>query len=206
MIEIFLSSFISFFVIVDPLGTAAVFSGMTTRMTSPARRQIAIKAVIIAMILLIFFGFAGEFLLRNMGISLDAFRIAGGLLLFVTAFQMIMGHHDSDSIASNEEVMQSTSNIAVYPLAIPLLAGPGCITAMILNMNANDLYGHKAIVITSVVLVHIIALICMLGAAKLTKMMGNTGATLVSRLMGILLAALAVQFIADGIMNFAEKM
>ena len=205
MIEIFLSSFISFFVIVDPLGTAAVFSAMTTRMPSRARRGIALKAVIIAVILLIFFGFAGEFLLVNMGISLDAFRIAGGLLLFITAFQMIMGHHDSDTISADESIIKDTSNIAVYPLAIPLLAGPGGITAMILNMNTASAIEHKSIVIGCVILVHIIALICMLGAAKLTKMLGNTGATLVSRLMGILLAALAVQFIADGIMNLARQ-
>lgn len=201
MLEIFLSSFISLLVIVDPLGTAAVFSAITVKQTTAQRRAVAIKAMTIAMVLLFLFGLGGKFLLLQMGISLDAFRIAGGLLLFVTAFRMIMGHHDSDSIDSSDSCYKDISNMAIFPLAIPLLAGPGCMTAMILNMNNAALIEHKAVIVLSMVLVEILALFAMLGAAKLTSMIGAAGSSLMSRLMGVLLAALSVQFVADGIRN-----
>lgn len=205
MLELFLASFISFLVIVDPLGTAAVFSALSAKMSAMQRRMIAIKAVVIATVLLIFFGLAGKFLLLKMGISLDAFRIAGGLLIFVTAFRMIMGFHDSDKIDSNDSVYKDTSNIAVFPLAIPLLAGPGCMTAMILNMGNAVTFEQKSVVIFCIILVEILALLAMLGAGRLTAIMGPTGSSLLSRLMGILLAALAVQFVADGVLNIARQ-
>jgi multiple antibiotic resistance protein len=205
VIELFLASFISFLVIVDPLGTAAVFSALTAKMTPYYRKKIAIQAVFIATLLLIFFGLAGKFLLLKMGISLDAFRIAGGLLIFVTAFRMIMGFHDSDKIDSNDSVYKDTSNIAVFPLAIPLLAGPGCMTAMILNMGNAVGFEHKAIVIFCIIIVELLALAAMLFAGKITAIMGPTGSSLLSRLMGILLAALAVQFVADGILNILKS-
>lgn len=201
MLEIFLSSFISLLVIVDPLGTAAVFSAITVKQNAAQRRAVALKAMMIAMTLLFLFGLGGKFLLLQMGISLDAFRIAGGLLLFVTAFRMIMGQHDSDSVDSNDSCYKDISNMAIFPLAIPLLAGPGCMTAMILNMNNAALIEHKAVIILSMILVEILALFAMLGAAKLTSMIGAAGSSLMSRLMGVLLAALSVQFVADGIRN-----
>jgi multiple antibiotic resistance protein len=205
MLEIFLASFISFLVIVDPLGTAAVFSALSAKMSPSESRKIAIKAVIIATVLLIFFGIAGKLLLLKMGISLDAFRIAGGLLIFVTAFRMIMGFHDSDKIDSSDNVYKDTSNIAVFPLAIPLLAGPGCMTAMILNMGNAATFEHKGVVIFCIILVEFLALLAMLSAARLTAIMGPTGSSLLSRLMGILLAALAVQFVADGVLNIVRQ-
>ena len=205
MLEIFLASFISFLVIVDPLGTAAVFSALSAKMSAPQRQKIAIKAVTIATVLLIFFGLAGKLLLLKMGISLDAFRIAGGLLIFVTAFRMIMGFHDSDKIDSSDSVYKDTSNIAVFPLAIPLLAGPGCMTAIILNMGNAITWDHKLIVIFCIIIVEILALLAMLSAARLTAIIGPTGSSLLSRLMGILLAALAVQFVADGVLNIIKS-
>lgn len=206
MLELFLASFISFLVIVDPIGSSAVFSALTGKARADRKRAIAIKAVLIATTVLIIFGLAGKIILTQMGISIDAFRIAGGLLIFVTAFRMIMGFHDPDKIGSNENVYKDTSNIAVFPLAIPLLAGPGCMTAMMLNMGNAHTIEHKAIVIASVIIVEICALTAMLTAAKLSTIIGSTGSSLLSRLMGILLAALSVQFIADGILNIAHKM
>lgn len=199
MIELFLSSFVSFIVIVDPLGTAAVFSALTSKIPAAERKKIAIKAVMIAVTLLFLFGLFGKTLLAHMGISLDAFRIAGGLLIFTTAFRMIMGDHDSDSIDSKDSVYKDLSNMAIFPLAIPLLSGPGCMTAMILNMgNAHEIE-HKAIILVSMIFVEIIALLAMLSAGKLTAFFGPAASSLLSRLMGVLLAALSVQFIADGV-------
>lgn len=203
--EIFLACFISLFVIVDPLGTAAVFSALTRKTTDKIQlRNIALQAAFIATTLLIFFGFFGQFLLQKMGISLDAFRIAGGLLIFVTAFRMIMGFHQSDSIDSKDSCYKDISNIAVFPLAIPLLAGPGCMTAVILNMNNAHDFESKLIIILAIVVVEISALICMLFASKIIKVVGETASSILARLMGIILAALSVQFIADGTINIIK--
>lgn len=205
--EIFLATFISLFVIVDPLGTAAVFSALTRKISDKVQlRKIAIQAVFIATVLLLFFGFFGQYLLYKMGISLDAFRIAGGLLIFVTAFRMIMGFHQSDSIDSKESCYKDLSNIAVFPLAIPLLAGPGCMTAVILNMNNAPDFESKLIIVLAIVVVEFSALICMLFASRIIKVVGETASSILARLMGIILAALAVQFVADGTISIVKQM
>lgn len=201
MIEIFLSAFVSFFVIVDPIGTAAVFAGLTNGHSAADKRSIAIKAVIIATSVLLIFGIIGKVLLSHMGISLDAFRIAGGLLLFVTAFRMIMGAGSTDTVNVEHRLKnQSHFDIAVFPLAIPLLSGPGCMTATILHMNHVTAISEKALIGGAIIIVEIIALICMLGASHVTALVGRAGTSLLSKVMGVLLAALAVQFVADGLL------
>ncbi|MCD8570118.1 MAG: MarC family protein [Alphaproteobacteria bacterium] len=202
MLETFLSSFVSLLVIVDPIGTAAVFIALTTRLTHIEKRRVAYKAVTIAITLLIVFGLAGKTILHHMGISMDAFRIAGGLLLFVTAFRMIMGSSTADHM--DEEKAAKTyhhSDIVVFPLSIPLLAGPGCMTASVLHMSNADTLALKGVVIGSIIIVELLALGCLLGATAMTKIMGKTGTSLLSRLMGVLLAALSVQFVVDGTLN-----
>ncbi len=201
MIEIFLSSFISLLVIVDPIGTSAVFSALSSEKTDKQRGSIALKATIISIILLIIFAYAGKYFLSQMGISFEAFQIAGGLLLFVTAFRMIMGFHEADNLNSDANCYKDNASIAIFPLAIPLLAGPGCMTAVILNMTEASLFQEKAAIIASIIIVQLLACIAMLTAAHLTKLIGDTGSSLLSRIMGIFLAALSVQFIADGIQH-----
>jgi multiple antibiotic resistance protein len=201
MISFFVSAFIAMFVIVDPLGTATAFAALTGQFTSSQSRAVAIKAAVIAMGVLTLFALVGESLLHHMGISLPAFRIAGGLLLFVTAFRMIMGAHDSSHLNSAQTIYTDRSHIAVFPMAIPFLAGPGCMTAAILNSsNAHDITS-KIVVIAAIISVELIALICMLIASRVSRALGSGGSSLLARLMGILLAALAVQFIADGIIG-----
>ncbi len=196
--DIFFQAFITLFVVVDPLGTAAVFSSLTKGLDEKATRNIAIKAAVIAIILLLAFGFGGNALLTHLGISEPAFRIAGGLLLFVTAFRMLMGFHDPDHLESEGTTYKDRTDIAIFPLSIPFLAGPGCMTAMMLMMiHAPDFEG-KVFASTAMVIVQIIAMICMLGAAKLVKLFGASGSSLLARVMGILMAAMSVQFIADG--------
>ncbi len=136
-----------------------------------------------------------------MGISFEAFQIAGGLLLFVTAFRMIMGFHEADNLNSDSNCYKDDASIAIFPLAIPLLAGPGCMTAVILNMTEANAIEEKMMIIVSIIVVQALAFGAMLSAGKLTKLIGDTGSSLLSRIMGIFLAALSVQFIADGIKN-----
>lgn len=202
----FFSSFVSLFVIADPVGSATVFSALTSDVKHRDQKNIAIKACLIATGLLIFFGLVGKILLEQLGISLDAFRIAGGILLFFTAFRMIMGAHDSDSIQSDEACYKDLSNLSVFPLAIPMLAGPGCMTAVILNMAATESVGDKLEIYLAIIVVEALALFCMLSAAKIVSFVGNTGSSIISRLMGILLAALSVQFIVDGSLSIVDYM
>ncbi len=198
--DVFLSASIALFVVVDPIGTSGIFAVLTRRMEAEKGRRIAIKAGVIAAILLIIFGFIGAWLLSKLGITLAAFRIGGGILLFVTAFRMIMGFHDPDQLESEKSSYGRDENIAVFPLAIPLLSGPGCMTAVLLHMTAHPgILSAKFAVIAAVIFIEAIAVMLMLSSTKLIKIVGETGSSLLARVLGILLAALAVQFVADGI-------
>ena len=195
LVEVFLNSFITLTVIVDPLGTAAVFCALTANYTTPKLRATALRATIIAFCLLLFFGVLGNVLLQRLGISLPAFRIAGGLLLFISAFRMLFGHSHAEDGAG----VQSDNDIAVFPIAIPLLAGPGCMTAIILLMSrAHDMAGHMT-VLGGLAVTHVVALLCLLCAAPIRKALGAGGINILARVMGIILAAMSVQFVADGL-------
>ncbi len=197
--ELFISAFVSLFVVVDPFGTAAVFTVLARAMSVAEKRRIAFKAVCIAVTIMLIFSVVGRTLLDYMHISLPAFRVAGGLLLFVTAFRMIMGFHDEDQINSEKSAYKDRSSIAVFPLAIPLLAGPGVMTAVIMfSTTAHGLIAHVQVT-AAILLVQALALISLLGASHLSKFFGSTGNSIIARIMGILLAAMAVQFMADGV-------
>lgn len=196
--EFFLSAFVTLTVVIDPLGTAAVYAALTATHTPAQAQNIAKRASVLGTFILVFFGFAGAFILKNLGITLDAFRIAGGLLLFVTAFRMLMGHHDQNNLQKDSSVYRGGSDIAIFPLAIPLLSGPGCMTATILLMNKSPDLAHQLTVYAAIITSGALAYIAMRGAAQLAKLLGHGGIQITERLMGILLAALAVQFIADG--------
>jgi multiple antibiotic resistance protein len=197
--DLFLSAFVSLFVIADPFGTAAVFSVLTSKIDRPTQQKIAFKAVCIAIGLLIGFSLVGNFLIAHMGISLAAFRTAGGFLLFITAFRMIMGFHDPNQLNSENSAYQDRSDIAVFPMAIPLLAGPGCITATLMfSTAAQNIFQHAEIWL-AIIAVESLALVTLLGATRLSRVLGPTGNGVIARIMGILLAAMAVQFIVDGL-------
>jgi len=194
-----LSTLVSFFVLIDPVGTSAVFVTLTQGMPETKQRRIALRAVLIAVTILVLFTFVGKALLNYMHVSSPAFRVAGGLLLFVTAFRMIMGFHDPDQLRSKKSAYRDLSNIAIFPIAIPFLAGPGVLTATLMFSNEANTPMEHAIVIFSIVVVQIIALACLWGAGKLSRIFGPSGTGIIARVMGILLAAMAVQFVADGI-------
>ncbi|MAM33724.1 MAG: marC integral membrane family protein [Micavibrio sp.] len=207
--DLFLSAFVALFVIADPVGTASIFAVLTRNMKNAQSRRIAVKAGVMATVILVIFGFVGTWLLNILGISVAAFRIAGGLLLFVTAFRMIVGFHDPDQLESEKSAYGKNSgnddSIAVFPLAIPLLAGPGCMTAVVLHMTtASGDLSAKAIVILAVLLVQGLSILTMLGSSKVIRAVGETGSSLIARIMGILLAALSIQFVADGLKAIFE--
>jgi MarC family membrane protein len=196
-----ISALITLFVVVDPVGLAPTFLAVTERLPRAARRSVALRASIIAGAILIGAALIGDWLLATLAISLSAFRIAGGLLLFSIASEMVLGvRMRREGQAAEQAVEEHVRNIAAFPLAIPLMAGPGAITATVLlagRADANLLL--LALLIAVVVAVAAACLVVFLFAARISRLLGLTGNIVLSRLLGVLLAALAVQYVVDGI-------
>ena len=197
--ELFLTALVTLTVIIDPLGTAAIYAALTNGTPHDEAEAIAKKACLVGGGVLLFFGLMGTSVLSLLGISLEAFRIAGGLLLFVIAFRMLMGAHDQQTIQKDGSVYSDRGDIAVFPLAIPLLSGPGCITAIILLINKSHAWFDQLQVYVAMVIAVLISYASMKAVQRLKKVLVNGGIQIMARLMGILLAALAIQFIADGV-------
>jgi len=199
MFDFFLPTFVTLFVIADPLGTAAIFLALSRGYSDAEVRSIALRATIISFGLMLLFGLLGQHILPVLGVSIPAFRIAGGLLLFVTAFRMVMGNHANNPENADKSDFRGSNDIAVFPLAIPLLCGPGCMTASILLMNKPPHWTGMFGVMAGMAAVQITAFIALRYAPRLHRTLGDTGTGILGRTMGVILAAMAIQFIADGI-------
>ncbi len=196
-----ITAFTTLFVIVDPIGLTPIFVAMTQGMTPAARRRIAIRACLIAAAILTAFSVFGEALLGGIGISMPAFRIAGGVLLFLTALDMLFERRTArrEGKAHDDDPAHDPS---VFPLAIPLLAGPGAIATMILlTGQTGDAAGFSAVLAVMAAVIGVTFLF-FLAAPPIERALGRTGIVVVTRLLGMLLAALAVQFILDGLKSF----
>jgi multiple antibiotic resistance protein len=196
-----LSAFVTLFVVIDPIGMAPLFVALTAGETGRRRRAIALRACLIALALLTLFGLAGEAVLGFVGISMPAFRIAGGILLFLTALDMLFERR-TERRQRNAEEEESRPDPSVFPLAIPLIAGPGAIASMILLAGQTPdgarwlhLLAVHAVMATVLALV----LTLFLAAGLIERALGATGILVVTRLLGMLLAALSVQFVLDGL-------
>lgn len=202
-----INAFVTLFVIVDPIGLAPIFMAVTVGLSSPQKRNIALKAVLIAGGVLALFAIGGQPILSTLGISLPAFRVAGGLLLLVTGFEMVFEkrtqrrENQADQSSSDENQPEAlNSEIAVYPLAIPLIAGPGAITSLLLLMSkAEGNLTFQAGIIGTLLLVLLATLSMFFLAERLSRIISPTVIAVITRLLGVLLCALAVQFIIDGI-------
>jgi multiple antibiotic resistance protein len=196
-----ISALVTLFVVVDPIGLAPTFLAVTEGLPRRARRNVALRASIIAGAILIGTALLGNWLFGALGISLPAFRIAGGLLLFAIAFEMVLGTRmRREGQAAEEAVEEHVRNIAAFPLAIPLLAGPGAITATVLLAGrAADNLLLTGLLLAVVVFVAASCFIAFVLAGRISHVLGLTGNIVLSRLLGVLLAALAVQYVVDGI-------
>ena len=196
-----ISALLTLFVVVDPIGLTPTFLAVTHELSRAARRSVALRASLIAGDILVGTALIGDWLFRTLGISLAAFRIAGGLLLFSIAFEMLFGvRMRREGEAAEQAVEEHVRNIAAFPLAIPLLAGPGAITATVLLAGRAD--GNLLLVGLLMVVVVVVAVACFVAfifAGQIGRLLGMTGNIVLSRLLGVLLAALAVQFVVDGI-------
>ncbi len=200
-VEFAISALVTLLVVVDPIGLAPTFIAVTHGLSPQHRRQVAFRASLIAAAILFGAALAGDWLLRTLGISLPAFRIAGGLLLFSIAFEMVFGLRIERQTHAAEQAMEEhVRNIAAFPLGIPLLAGPGAITATVLLAGqAGGRAVPLAILIGVIVIVAAACLITFLAAERIGKLLGITGNVVLSRLLGVILAALAVQYVLDGV-------
>jgi multiple antibiotic resistance protein len=200
------SAFVTLFLIIEPVALVPIFLAVTTGFSPAERRQTALRACLIAFGILAGCALGGDLLLRTLGISLPAFRIAGGLLLFWIAFEMVFARRAARKDGTAREAIEKDHirNVAAFPLAIPLLAGPGAITAtMLLAGQAGSTVG-VFVLIAVVGVIMALSFACLSAAEVLDKLLGTTGNVVVSRLLGVILAALAVQFVADGIKAIAR--
>jgi multiple antibiotic resistance protein len=200
-LDTLLSAFVTLFLVVDPLGLAPTFLAVTEGLPAAARRQVAARASLIAAVVLAGAAVGGDWLFKTLGITLPAFRIAGGLLLFSIASEMVLGVRIvRQSKAAEQALEEHVRNIAAFPLAVPLMAGPGAITATVLLAGRTESHLQALAMLVGVILVVVALCYAVFRAAgRIAKLLGITGNAVLSRLLGVLLAALAVQYVVDGI-------
>jgi multiple antibiotic resistance protein len=195
------NAFTTLLVTLDPPGLAPVFLGMTAGMNREQRRQVAIRGALVAFGILAVFALFGASLLGTLGISMGAFRIAGGLLLFWIAFEMVFEKRQERKEKSSQAAItiDHLRNIAVFPLALPLIAGPGAISATVLLAGTLAGPWDRFLLICVLALSMAAVLAALLIADRLDRLLGVTGRAILTRLLGVLLAALSVQFVVDGV-------
>ncbi len=199
--DLLVNAFTTVLVTIDPVGLAPVFLGLTTGMSRPQRFQVATRGCIIGAGVLFVFALAGAGFLKVLGITLPAFRIAGGLLLFWIAFEMIFEKRQERKEKSAERAITEDQirDTAVFPLGIPLIAGPGAISAVILLSGRFDGVAMKLELISVVAVVLLLLFFALAIADRIDRLLGETGRIILTRLLGVILAALAVQFVVDGV-------
>lgn len=202
MLQLFFDTFIVLFVVIDPVGLAPIFAALTHGGSPEYRRRMARRGAFIAALILVVFVFAGAELLRVLGIGMPAFQIAGGILLFLVALDMVFVRQSGirSTTAREQREAELKADISVFPLAFPLISGPGALTTVLL-MSAK--YGDQPqgmiVVLAVVLVVLLLALAALLQAGRIMRLMGETGANVITRLFGVILTALAVQYVLDGL-------
>jgi MarC family membrane protein len=201
MVTFFVKALVALFTIVDPVGLVPVVLALTTGMTPPERTLVIFRATIIAGIVIAVFGIFGQFIFASLGVTSEAFSIAGGALLFLVAFDMLFGRQSGTRETRREaREARTREDVSVFPLAIPMIAGPGTITTIILLVgNAGSDPIQLSLVAIAAILTLASSLATMLISAQIQKRIGTTGILVLSRVLGILLAAVALQFILNGI-------
>lgn len=210
MFEVFASAFVTLFVVIDPPGCAPIFAGLTSGVSPHRQRRMAIKAAGVAFVILVLFALFGEAFLRALHIELDAFRIAGGIMLFMIALEMVFERRTQrreeraeKARAASEGHVHETEHIvddvAIFPMAMPMLAGPGAIASVMLLMAQAQGSAASFAVLAALTAVMAATLAALMAAAPLMRMFGSQVESVVTRLLGVILAALAVQFVIDGV-------
>ena len=201
MIELFVSSLITFFVVIDPPGCAPIYAGLSASASAAQKRAMAIRAVGVSAAILFVFALFGEALLKGLGISLASFRIAGGIMLFLIALEMVFEKRTerredrAAKVANDPEV----EDVSIFPMAMPMIAGPGSIASVMLLMSRNSGLERSLVVLGAMVTILLLTLAALLAAGPIMRILGAKIEAVITRLLGVLLAALAVQFVLDGL-------
>jgi multiple antibiotic resistance protein len=201
------SAFVTLLIVVDPIGNAPIFAALTHNMTPAYRRQMAVRGITLAMIILVVFLLIGELLLHTLGIGIPAFRIAGGILLFLLAIDMIFARQSGlrSTTVQEQQEAEHKRDVSVFPLAFPLIAGPGALTTVLLMTSPRPELPLLAGLLMVLLLVLAVTLMSLLSADRIMRVLGETGTNVITRLMGLILAALAVQYVLDGIGSALQK-
>jgi len=201
MIELFTTTFITLAVIIDPPGCAPIFASLTSGTDAAHRRRMAIRSVIVAWSILVFFALLGEPLLETLGISLSAFRLAGGIMLFIIALEMVFEKRTERREARAQEIegTPEADDVSVFPMAIPMIAGPGSIASIMLLTARADGTVEWLVVLGAMTLVIVLTLLALLAAGPLMRLIGPKLEAMITRILGVILAALAAQFVLDGL-------
>jgi len=201
VIELYLSALVTFFVVIDPPGCAPIYAGLTNGATPAHRRSMAIRAVVVAAIILFVFAAVGEAMLKALGVSLSAFRIAGGIMLFLIALEMVFEKRTERREDRAAKVAQSpeVEDVSIFPMAMPMIAGPGSIASVMLMMSRNHGLEKVAVVLAALATILALTLVALLAAGPLMRLLGARIEAVITRILGVLLGALAVQFVIDGI-------
>ena len=203
MLELVVSSFVTFFVVIDPPGCAPIFAGLTAGATAAHRRAMAVRAVIVSAIILLVFALVGEPLLHGLGIELASFRIAGGIMLFLIALEMVFEKRTQrrEDRAAKVQATSEVEDVSIFPMAMPMIAGPGSIATVMLLMARNNGFERSMVVFGALLANLVLMLVALLAAGPLMRVVGAKIEAVVTRILGVLLAALAVQCVIDGVME-----
>jgi multiple antibiotic resistance protein len=208
VIALFLSAFVTFFVVIDPPGCAPIFASLTRGASAAHRRAMAVRSTLVAGAILLVFALFGEDLLRTLGISLDAFRIAGGIMLFLIALEMVFEKRTQRREDRAEEITRKAAeearpveaeDISVFPMGIPMIAGPGSIATVMLLVSRSDGLSESLIVLAALGATLLLTLLALLAAGPMMRVLGQKLEAMITRVLGVILAALAAQFVIDGI-------
>jgi multiple antibiotic resistance protein len=198
MLALFGSALVTFLVVIDPPGVVPIFAGLTRGADPVHRRSMAIRSAVIAWAILLFFALLGKPMLRALGISLASFRIAGGIMLFFIALDMVFEKR-TQRREERAHSVEGAEDISVFPMAIPMIAGPGSIATAMLMVSRADTLGDVSIVLAAMTAVILLTLVALLAAAPLMRLAGERIEAMITRLLGVILAALAAQFVIDGL-------
>lgn len=201
MIALFVSAFATLFVVIDPPGCAPIYAGLTSGATHAQRTSMAIRAVGIAAAILFVFALFGEALLSTLGIGLDAFRIAGGIMLFLIALEMVFEKRTQRREDRAQKLIETpeVEDVSIFPMAMPMIAGPGSIASVMLLMSRSSGIEQSLVVVAALVANLALMLLALLAAGPIMRLLGTKIEAVITRLLGVLLAALASQFVIDGV-------
>lgn len=201
MLDLFISAFITFFVVIDPPGCAPIYASLTKGATAAQRRNMAMRATAIAAAILFVFALFGEKLLAALHIELDSFRIAGGIMLFLIAIDMVFEKRTERREERAAKIIETPEieDVSVFPMAMPMIAGPGSIASVMLLMAQNEGIERATVILSALGAVMVLTMLALLAAGPIMRVLGSKAEAVITRLLGVLLGALATQFVIDGL-------